>query len=88
MSKMLVSYDLRKPGRNYQPLYARLDAWGAKRVLESVWIMTANATEEEVRDDLLKYMDANDGILVVGLNGAAAWSSVQNSLPLRAALAA
>lgn len=88
MSKMLISYDLRKPGRNYQPLYARLEAWGAKRVLESVWVLTPNASEKEVGDDLLKYMDANDGILVVGLNGAAAWANVQNLQPLRAALAA
>ncbi|HET6388102.1 hypothetical protein [Hyphomicrobium sp.] len=84
MSKMLASYDLRKPGRNYQPLYARLDAWGAKRVLESVWILTANASPEEVGNDLLAYMDVSDGLLVVGLDGSAAWSNVQNPNPLAA----
>jgi hypothetical protein len=38
MALFEVSYDLRKPGRNYQGLYDRLAAWGAFRVLESVWM--------------------------------------------------
>jgi hypothetical protein len=88
MSKLLISYDLRVPGRNYQALYERLTSWGARRVLESVWILHANATEQVVRDDLRRFVDANDGVLVVGLNGAAAWACIQNEAALRAALAA
>lgn len=88
MSKMLISYDLRKPGRNYQPLYDRLDAWGAKRTLESVWVLNANVSEQALRDDLLRFVDSNDGMLVVGLDGSAAWSNIQNGQFLSTALAA
>ncbi len=75
MSVFIVSYDLRQPGRNYQPLYDRLSGWGAIAVLQSVWAIKANTTSEELRNDLLSRMDANDGLLVATTTNAA-WNNL------------
>lgn len=35
----LISYDLMKPGKDYKDLWAALYAIGAKRILESEWLV-------------------------------------------------
>ena len=39
MALYLISYDLLKPGKNYDPLLDALTQQGAKRVLLSQWIL-------------------------------------------------
>lgn len=74
MAAFIVSYDLRKPQRDYSTLYTRLTAWSALRVLESVYIITSTQSDSAtIRDDLAQYIDANDGLLVAKLTGDAAW---------------
>lgn len=77
--RFVVSYDLRKPGQNYEPLWKRLAEWKAVRVLESVWIIRWDSTAEKIRDDLGKYIDANDGLLVAALTGESAWRSLRGN---------
>jgi hypothetical protein len=79
MTAYEVSYDLRQPGRNYQPLWDRLKAWNAVRVLESVWIIPEAKSATAVRDDLVQYLDSNDGLLVSGMTGEAAWKNLKGS---------
>jgi hypothetical protein len=78
MARFLVSYDLRKPDRNYEPLWNRLRDWKGMRALESAWIIEWTTTSVLLRDDLMKYIDANDGLLVVKVDDAA-WLSLQPS---------
>ena len=63
MTVYVVSYDLRKPGRNYQPLYDQLAQWKAERGLQSVWFLETGSTAAQVRDDLQSYIDANEASL-------------------------
>jgi hypothetical protein len=79
MTVYVVSYDLRKPGRNYQPLWTRLAAWNAVRGLESMWFISTNTTAEQLRDDLRQYIDANDGLFVAALVGQCAWVLLQGN---------
>jgi hypothetical protein len=79
MAKYQVDYDLRKPGRNYEPLYKRLADWRAVRVLKSTWVMETTSNATTIRDDLAKYIDSNDGILVTGLTGEAAWKNLEGA---------
>ncbi len=79
MKRFVVSYDLRKPGRNYEPLWARLKEWNAVRVLESVWIINWKSDAVTIRDDLKKHIDANDGLLVAVLTGESAWSHLRGN---------
>lgn len=88
MTKILISYDLRIPGRNYQPLYSRLAEWSASRVLESVWVANVNASVAEVRNDLQRFIDGNDRLLVVALTGASAWQKISSENALRTTMEA
>lgn len=74
MAAFIVSYDLRKEGRNYQALYDRLEQWGAIRILESVWLIRWETESSGIRDDLKKHIDSNDALFVAKLNGQAAWA--------------
>jgi hypothetical protein len=65
MSKpFLISYDLDKPGQNYDKLINRLKEHGAVRVLYSQWALKSTWTPVHLRDDLKLFMDSNDRLLV------------------------
>ncbi len=56
-----ISYDLLKPGQNYDSLIARLVALGAVKVEYSQWVLkTATLDATSIRNDLARFMDAND----------------------------
>jgi len=73
MALYLVSYDLDKPGQDYPDLIKRLEYLGARRILFSEWFLSNDANATAIRDDLLRFMDNNDRILVVELKNHAAW---------------
>ena len=79
MALYLVSYDLDKPGQDYPDLISRLQQLGARRILYSEWFLISNASAVAVRDDLLRYMDANDRILICELKNHAAWQQMMIS---------
>jgi hypothetical protein len=78
--QFLISYDLRQPGRNYQPLWDELARVGAFRVLLSAWYLNGNYTCSQLRDHFRQYIDANDALLVVEFAYNAAWTGqlIQN----------
>lgn len=60
-----ISYDLIKPGKNYEPLWKALYAIGAVRILASQWLVNrTNTTPLAIAQYLVKYMDDNDRIFV------------------------
>jgi hypothetical protein len=72
-----VSYDLLQPGQNYEGLYERLRQYNAVRIMLSEWVIRTNTLKAaDIRDDLRRYIDTNDRLLVVGLTGEAAWSGL------------
>ena len=67
--RYMISYDLIKPGRNYQALYDELEKFNAKRVLESQWVFRrVKITAAGRRDYFTKFIDSNDRILVVSID--------------------
>lgn len=73
----IISYDLRKPGRNYESLYEAIKSYGTwAHILESLWAIVSNKTAVQVRDHLLQYMDSDDGLFVVKSGAEAAWHNV------------
>ena len=77
MTSMIIEYDLRAPGRNYDDLYKAIKAYGVwARITESTWFIKTNENCAQVRDKLLKHMDGNYRIFVAVLTGAAAWRNV------------
>lgn len=73
MAVLLVTYDLKKPGRNYQPVYDYLRKFVHCKGMESVWLLDTGLTTEQIRDALAGLVDANDKMFVVRL--ARTWNS-------------
>lgn len=75
--RYLVSYDLRNPGRNYDVLYTKLGAFGAKRVLLSDWVFRRQGTNAaELREYFKQFIDSNDRLLILSLDSSdwAGWN--------------
>jgi len=79
MKTHLISYDLDKPGQDYTGIIARLKELGAVKVLYSEWVLRHTASAAEIRDDLQRFIDASDMLLVVVLTGEAAWTKLMIS---------
>lgn len=87
----LISYDLRKPGRDYAALHQAIKQFATYyHCLESVWIVESRSTAIQIRDQLIRCLDPNDALLVVKLDGEAAWFGLPSagSNWLQSALAA
>lgn len=74
MAVFMLSYDLRRPGQNYQALYDELKRQDSVRVLESVWLLDVPQTAAQLRDAVASYLDRNDGVLVIEITQSAAWA--------------
>ncbi len=59
-----VTYDLRKPGQNYDGLIERLQQLKAVRVEQSTWLMRSTSLALDIANDLMRFMDKNDRLLV------------------------
>lgn len=77
MTSKIIEYDLQKPGRNYDALYAAIKSYEHwARITESTWFIKTSASCVQVRDKLLQVMDTNDRLFVAELSGSAAWYNV------------
>ena len=64
MSVLLISYTLRQPGKDYEPLWAALRKFKHCHALESAWFIDTNIGPADVRTALCKLVDQNDQIYV------------------------
>ena len=78
MAHFVISYDLHKQ-RTYQPVWDRLEEWGAVRLLESLWVVTLNNTATQVRDALKDVIDSDDSIAVVELQRGSGWAALRSN---------
>lgn len=70
MATLLVGYDLNKPGQRYERLYRRLKQlkpWW--HYLDSTWLVRTSMTPKELRDDLRRFIDGDDELLVIDITG-------------------
>ena len=77
MNSIILSYDLRAPGRNYDALYEKIKAfphWA--KITESTWLLKTNKTCVQVRDEIASVVDSNDRVFVTKSTGDAAWKNV------------
>lgn len=62
----LVTYDLNRPGQNYQSLYDAIESYGSwAKPVESVWLVDTHKSAEQIYNGLRQHIDENDSILVV-----------------------
>lgn len=76
MPNILISYDLLKPGQNYNELYDAIKNISGfwSHPVESVWIVDTYKSASDVRDLLKSHIDSNDKLFVTEL-AAASWAS-------------
>lgn len=75
MTTYIVSYDLKRPGQDYDDLIDYLkshDNWWHN--LGSTWVVVTDLTAVELRDGIKKHTDGNDKVLVVQSAGVGAWA--------------
>ena len=69
--RYVISYDLLTPGQNYNQLTEELHRFGARRLLQSQWIVRwDNTTAATIRNIIRAYIDANDRQLATCLDNA------------------
>lgn len=75
MGTYLITYDLDKPGQNYERLWNAIKkafpTWF--HALESVWIVESALKAEQIRDHLRAFIDSNDKLLVARMTTDTAW---------------
>jgi CRISPR/Cas system-associated endoribonuclease Cas2 len=65
MVEYFISYDLRN-NRDYQKLYDEMEKFKAVQVLESVYcIKHKNDQTKELRDHFSKFIDSDDGLIII-----------------------
>lgn len=69
MAVYLVKYQLNKPGKNYDELYAALKQYDYIRdpSLHSAWFVSSNSSAHDVSNYIRPHMDQNDDVFVTRL---------------------
>ena len=71
--KVLITYDLYTPGKDYKSLTDAIQKLGpAQRILESVWVVKTSLLPGTIMPLLLAHIDANDKLLVTQMG---VWAS-------------
>ena len=73
MAILLVTYDLKQPGRDYEPVFKYLRQYTHCKKMESVWLLDTTNSTKTVRDHMKQVVDGNDIVFVVRL--AQDWGS-------------
>lgn len=76
MASFIITYDLKKPKRDYPSLHNGIkelsDTWA--RISDSTWIVAdGDLTTAKIRDRIRSVIDSNDELFVGRLTGEAAW---------------
>lgn len=77
MNTLLVGYDLKAPGKDYEGLYVAIKLQGTAwwHHLDSTWLIRTDKSVSQVRDALKEHLDQNDELLVINVTGCArSWS--------------
>jgi len=82
VNTLLISYDLKSPGKDYSKLLDYLKSYGNwAKPLESFWLIRTTYTAEQVRNAVVGYIDQNDKIFVIDVTSRhAAWKNITNEV--------
>jgi len=67
MAVLLVTYDLNKPGQDYNDFYKIIKSYPYAKLSESSYAINTTDSPQTVVDRLRRYMDANDHLYVINL---------------------
>lgn len=69
MATYLITYDLRKPGQNYDKVWEYIKKHRYAHLGGSAWLIDSNQDATSIRNDINRIADSNDIYYVFGLNG-------------------
>ena len=70
MPTLMIAYDLNRPGQDYSGLIARIKRHGPWwHHLDSTWFVRTTLSASEMRDDLGRFLDSGDELLVMNVSG-------------------
>lgn len=77
-----ISYDLNKPGKDYQDLYKKIKSLGSTwcHPLDSTWYLVSEYSAAQIRDALLSVMDNSDELLVTTASAPGSWHGLSNEV--------
>lgn len=77
-----ISYDLRKPGRDYTDLYEAIKKLSGVwcRPVESTWYVNCQLNASAIVDRLKSVMDSSDGIIVTAAGAPGAWDGLPTNV--------
>jgi hypothetical protein len=78
MAIVLVTYDLKAPGKDYKSLHAHLKTYTYCKGMESVWLLDTSKSNAAIRDGIRPHVDTNDVVFVSRLHSNT-WASVKFS---------
>lgn len=65
----LVSYDLNEPDKDYRRLFDAIERYDKPcRILKSQWLIRSDKSAEEIFNELVDFIDANDELFVCEVN--------------------
>ncbi len=67
MTVLLITYDLNKPGKDYDDLLKAIRNYSWARLSESSYAIKTEQTPQQVFDKLRPYLDQNDNIYIINL---------------------
>ena len=68
MPVIMVAYDLKKPGKNYLPVYEYLSTFTVRAPrMASLWLLHTDVPPRQICDELSALADADDVIFVTEL---------------------
>lgn len=74
MKTYIVTYDLNRPGQNYDALIVAIKSYtNWAKIQRSTWAIQTNNSSVQIRDHLRAHMDTNDSLFVGELGRDAAW---------------
>lgn len=73
MGALLISYDLNKPGQDYDALYDAIKELGSFwwHYLDSTWVVATHLTPTVASERLRAVLDASDRLLVINVTNDA-----------------
>lgn len=82
MSNLLISYDLREPEKNYDPVIAAIKALGPwAAVHKSFWYVKTSKSADEALVAIRRHLTVNDTVLVADASrNYAAWHGLSDEV--------
>lgn len=66
MAVYAISYDLNRPGQNYEALYEEIKSFGGYwHHLDSTWLVSTQLNANQMSERMLKHTDDNDHFLII-----------------------